>query len=331
VSHVDEASGIAERMRLSLLEPFLLDGHELFVSASIGVAVADRPDVEHLIVEADTAMYRAKDEGRGRVVAGSADVRAEVRAQLRLEADLHRALERDELRLHYQPVVDLVTGTAVGHEALLRWEHPELGLLGPDRFVRLAEDTGLIVALGGWALARACADWASSGRSGNLAVNLSARQLLDPEVVDVLVGILRRTGLAPHRLVLEVTESVLLTDVAATQVAALRALGIRVAVDDFGTGYSSLSLLRELPVDVLKVDRTFVSRMGEDRPTDAVLGAIVSLADALDLELIAEGIETEVQARALRSAGCRYGQGFLFGRPQPLTAAAAPPVGVRPG
>jgi EAL domain-containing protein (putative c-di-GMP-specific phosphodiesterase class I) len=244
--------------------------------------------------------------------------------RLQLEADLSGALERGELRLVYQPVVDLETEAVSGFEALLRWQHPSLGNITPDRFVPLAEDSGQIVAIGRWVLAEACrtaARWNESyteaGEPLTMAVNLSARQLVDPGLLADVEAVLAETGLAPTSLVLEVTETALVVDTqgAARALEALRALGIQIAIDDFGTGYSSLSYLRELPVDILKIDRSFVSCITEPTAVPAIVRGLLDLGRTLELSMVAEGVELDVQRETLRQEHCAMAQGYLFARP----------------
>jgi diguanylate cyclase (GGDEF)-like protein len=329
VANEREATRLAERLRAILTEPFNVGGSEVFLTVSVGVALTPpgEVDVEQLVADADTAMYRAKTAGRG-VSSASRGHRQAVRDRLDIEGALHHATKRDGLRLHYQPVVDMASGRTVGCEALVRWQHPTLGLVGPERFIDVAEETGLIVDIGAWVIETACKAWARSGRMlPSLSVNLSARQLSEPDLGRWLADVLRSCGMPPHVLTLEITETVLASPAVAEEADELRALGVRVAVDDFGTGYSSLASLRHLPVDVLKIDQRFVAGMGADAVDDAIVEAVVVLARTLNLELIAEGVETEAQAFALRAAGCHLAQGFLFGRPSPalpeLEVAAA--------
>jgi EAL domain-containing protein (putative c-di-GMP-specific phosphodiesterase class I) len=241
-----------------------------------------------------------------------------------LRAALPRAIEREELTLAYQPVVALATGTTEGVEALLRWRTAEGEPVSPADFIPIAEASGLIVPLGAWVLERACADIAPRGDL-TVAVNVSAVQLRTPDFVGQVAETLERSGLAPHRLVLELTESALMDDVddASEAFCALRLLGVRIAVDDFGTGFSSLSMLADLPIDILKVDRSFVAAMDASPAHALLVGGVVSLADRLGLPLVAEGVETETQLVALRDLGCAYAQGYHLGRPGPLAALAA--------
>lgn len=328
-----DAARIAERVIEALAAPFALEESEVHLSASLGIALSldAAPPPESLIRDADAAMHRAKERGRGRYEIFDQVMRGHALERLELENALHRAVERGEMRVFYQPYLALDTGRVVGVEALLRWQHPRLGLTGPETFISLAEETGLIVGLGAWVLEEACrqtVDWQRARPAGEpslrLSVNLSARQLEQPDAVEMVTGTLARTGLAPTDLCLEITEGVMVREDedARSMLEALRELGVRVAVDDFGTGYASLSSLKRLPVDVLKVDRSFVSGLEHD-PADApIVSAVLGLADALGLDAIAEGVETVSQLEALRAAGCPHVQGFLFSRP--VDAAAIP-------
>jgi diguanylate cyclase (GGDEF)-like protein/PAS domain S-box-containing protein len=315
-----DAATVAERIQRSLTQPMDLGGHELYTSASIGIALSttDVREGDDLLRDADTAMYRAKSAGRARFEVFDAAMREEVTAFIRTENDLRRALEREELRVHYQPIVDLKTGLVVAMEALLRWEHPERGLLPPQAFMAVAEETGLIVPIGQWALRRACqnaATWrANGGARPSVCVNLSARQLGSVDLLASVREALAAASLSPERLVLEVTESSLLdtSSGAVPRMEELKALGVRVHLDDFGTGYSSLSYLYRLPIDGLKIDRSFVTTMGVREDAHAIVRAIVSLAVSLRLTVVAEGIENDVHLARLRELGCDHGQGYYF-------------------
>jgi EAL domain-containing protein (putative c-di-GMP-specific phosphodiesterase class I) len=259
-------------------------------------------------------------------------MRARAVARIDIEKSLRRALLRDELRVHYQPLVDFVRSEVIGFEALLRWQHPERGLVGPDEFLGIAEETGLIVPIGAWVLHEVCAQaaaWLADAVPGatplHVAVNLSARQLAHPDLVGTVAEALATSGLPPELLVLEITESVLMTDrdLAVTILHALRSLGVKASVDDFGTGQSSLGYLKTLPVDSLKIDRSFVCGLGSDPEDAAIVSAVVHLGHALGLTVTAEGIETARQLSELRSLGCDLGQGFYFAKPQPSAIAGA--------
>ena len=328
---VDErqALEIAERLAARLREPFMLGGEEVFLSVSVGVSLANgsEDDPTALLRDADAAMYRAKELGRARCDLFDAEMRARAVARLETENDLRRAIERGELRVHYQPNVSIDGGTVVGVEALVRWEHPRRGLVSPAEFIPLAEETGQIVPLGAWVLEEACrqlAIWTARGRMSPardfaVSVNLSPHQLASRDLVDQVRRVLLRTEVDPSQLCLEITETALLHDVdgAIETLRRLRGLGVRIALDDFGTGYSALSYLHVMPVDVLKIDRSFVGRLGPDPRDRAIVEGMISLAHALDLTVVAEGVETAGQLDDLAAMGCDVAQGFYFFRPEP--------------
>jgi EAL domain-containing protein (putative c-di-GMP-specific phosphodiesterase class I) len=311
----------AERVVAALAEPFRIGGREIVLTASVGIAVGG--DAEDLLRSADVAMYRAKAGGKAQYAVYTPRMDEDLIGRLELVGELRRARLEEELILHYQPVVDLVTGAVVSVEALVRWLHPVRGLLTPGEFVPLAEESGQIVEIGRWVLAEACAQaarWrAELPGAGELSisVNVSTRQVRRAVLVEDVRAALAASGLPPEALTLELTESALarrreeLTSVLDD----LAALGVRLALDDFGTGYSSLSLLQDLPVHTLKIDRAFVRALDSGSARPGVIDAIVDLAAALGLTAIAEGIETPTQAAALRALGCRLGQGFHFARP----------------
>lgn len=325
------AAAVAERVAATLGPPVMVDDAEAYLSASIGIAVGRDPGMAPaaLLRDADAAMYGAKERGRSRYAMFDGAMRLRGAERLRAEADLRRAVERGELRVHYQPQVDLASGRPVGVEALVRWAHPERGLVPPGEFVPVAEETGLIVAIGEWVLRQACRQArAWEDRTGDhslrMAVNLSARQLADDGLRDVVAEALADSGLAPDRLCLEITESAVSEDPLAARQAliALRRLGVRLAIDDFGVGFSSLGQIRQLPaVDVLKIDRSFIGGLGRNREDAAIVASVISLADALGLTTVGEGVETSDHARELRALGCEQAQGFYFGRPAPPDAA----------
>jgi diguanylate cyclase (GGDEF)-like protein len=299
-----------------------LDGVELPLTASAGIALAAPGDLaEDVLRSADTAAHAAKSQGAGHVVVFSPSMHAEAVRRLELRTALARAVENEELELAYQPVVNLASGEATGVEALLRWRTPEGEPISPAGFIPIAEATGLIVPLGAWVLGRACADVAPL-EDLSLAVNVSAVQLRNADFADQVAAALDASGLPAERLVVELTESALMDDVDAARRAfsALRDLGVRVAIDDFGTGFSSLATLADLPVDLLKLDRSFVAAMSGSAPHAALVGGVVSLADRVGLPLVAEGVETEAQLEALRELGCAFAQGYHLGRPGPLAA-----------
>ncbi|HZP28373.1 MAG TPA: EAL domain-containing protein [Acidimicrobiia bacterium] len=326
------AIDVAERLLNAVQDPFDCEGEDHFLSASIGIALApdgdERPD--DLVRDADAAMYRAKQRGKSRWEVFDESMRAQARARHEIEDALHRALERNEFRVFYQPVVSLRDGATLGVEALLRWQHPDRGLLAPADFVPSAEETGLIVPIGAWLVGEACRQvvaWdGGAGRSEPLrvSVNLSARQLLHGDVQDLVAGALAHSGLDAGRLCVEITEGVLMEDADAGVGAAksLKALGVRLGIDDFGTGYSSLGYLRRFPVDEVKLDQTFVMRLGASAEDSAIVAAIVDLGHALGLDVVAEGVETQSQLSALRTLGADAAQGFLFAPPQPAADLA---------
>jgi diguanylate cyclase (GGDEF)-like protein/PAS domain S-box-containing protein len=315
---------LAHRITSSVSQPIALSEGEVFMTVSVGIALSggELETPETLLRNADAAMYRAKEQGRARAEVYESEVHDRAVHDLRTGNELHRALERGELRMHYQPIIGLETGTVKGFEALLRWEHPERGLVGPDEFVGLAEETGLVVPIGSWALEESCRQaraWHEAGADVTMSVNLSPRQLAEPSLPDDVGRVLRATGVRPDAIWLEITESTLMRDAEATvrALGSLRALGVHLAVDDFGTGYSSMTYLKRFPVEALKVDRSFVDGLGREPDDSAICTAVVSLAHALGLRAVAEGVETPEQLAELRTLGCELAQGYLFGKPQP--------------
>jgi diguanylate cyclase (GGDEF)-like protein len=318
-----QAIDVARRLLEVIEAPVQLRGEDQHLSASIGIAIAGPGDTpETLLRDADAAMYRAKAAGKGRWELFDEEMRSSAQLRLETENALHRALERNELRNYYQPIVELGGSTCSGAEALVRWEHPDRGLVAPDAFIDLAEETGLIVPIGAWVLEEACRqlmEWRRNGQVSDtfsMAVNLSARQLAQPDLVQSVAGALERTGAPAELICLEITESVLMAETTVDTVAALRALGVRLSIDDFGTGYSSLGYLRRFPVNFVKVDRSFVDGLGTESEDSAIVAAVVSLGHALGLSVVAEGVETERQLAELRALGCDRAQGFWFAPPQ---------------
>jgi diguanylate cyclase (GGDEF)-like protein/PAS domain S-box-containing protein len=322
----DDGLGIAQRVEQQLAAPIRLDENDIYVTASAGLATASGEiDGEALIRDADAAMYRAKDRGRARFEVFDAEMRHTAVDRLDVESALRRAIDHRELRVAYQPKIDLLTGEIVGAEALLRWEHPERGLLPPLEFLQIAEETGLIIPIGAWIFEQACRQ-AVRWRAEIpelwplfVCVNLSGRQLQHPSLVSDLRDIVDRTGADPAYIDLEITESVAMHDVQATAevFAGLKEIGFKLAIDDFGTGYSSLAYLRRFPVDFLKVDRAFVDGLEDDASDVAIVRAVVSMAHSLGLQVIAEGVETGGQLARLREMGCDMAQGFTFAKPMP--------------
>jgi diguanylate cyclase (GGDEF)-like protein/PAS domain S-box-containing protein len=322
-----EVAALSQRLLETIAAPLVVDGRELHVSASAGLVFAEGTDVtaESLLRDADVAMYRAKEHGGARYEVFDAGLRARVVRRLAIEGELRQALERDELLLHVQPVFDLHRDELAGFEALVRWEHPRRGLVAPEEFIGVAEETGLIVPIGGWVLAEATRQLAilqeAAGRPLRISVNLSARQLT-PELVGAVRQALAAAALQPHQLTLEVTETLLVEGPGAVEVlAAMRDLGVAIAIDDFGTGWSSLGSLQRYPVDVLKLDRSLVAPAAESGPAAALARAVVEMAQALGLDVIAEGMENQAQLTAMKALGCPHGQGYVLARPMPLDAA----------
>ncbi|NRR32634.1 EAL domain-containing protein [Oxalobacteraceae bacterium] len=312
-----------QRLLDQLAAPFYIDEQELFLTCSAGVAVfpADGSEPELLIERADIALHRAKEMGRNNYQFYTPAMNEQLGERVRIESALRSALEREEFVLHYQPQVDLASGRIVGMEALIRWQHPELGMVAPVRFIGLAEENGLILPIGAWVLRTACTQllaWQREGRAElRMAVNVSARQLAEPDFVQTVARVLADTGLAPHCLELELTESLLMKDIehAIHMMHELKRLGVMLAIDDFGTGYSSLAHLKRFKVDVLKIDQTFVRDLTEDPDDAAIVATIIALAANLNLDVISEGVETSEQLAFLRRHGCQQMQGYYFSRP----------------
>ena len=316
------ARQIAEAMLKELCEPVFAEKHELHLSGSIGISLypTDGEDVQTLLRAADTAMYHAKEKGRGTLEFFTPALTASVQHRTNLAALLHGAQARKELHLHYQPQVDIDTGSIFGAEALLRWHRPELGAIAPADFIPIAEDTGLIQGLGEWALRQACVQgrlWHNAGHHLRLAVNMSVRQLNDPRIVANVAQILQETGFPARSLELEITENLLMrpTDEILRVLQGFNQLGIGLTVDDFGIGYSSLSYLQRFPIQALKIDRAFVNRIGLAQQDDAIVAAIIALAQSLQLRVLAEGVETPAQLEFLRTRGCRAAQGYYYSWP----------------
>ncbi len=332
VSSEQDAIDMAERIASVFTRPFVLSGDEHFVTTSIGIALAEGGErAEDLVRDADAAMYRAKERGRARYELFDERLRGRALSRLRVESDLRRALERDELTLDYQPLVSLRDFSIIGVEALIRWEHPERGRIAPGEFIPVAEENGLIEPIGRWVLERACRQAAAWHRERpdsapiSIAVNLSAVQVASRGLTDTVAGALRASGLDPVCLALEITESVMLADADGLSdvLDGLKALGVKLVLDDFGTGYSSLSYLTRLAIDVLKVDRSFIDGLGTEPGDTAITEAIIAMSHALSLRVVGEGAETGLQVAELNRLGCDYVQGYHFSRPVSASAITA--------
>jgi diguanylate cyclase (GGDEF)-like protein len=318
------ATAMAGRIKEKLQAPFSLSGHEVFTTTSIGIALSatgyDHPEV--MLRDADTAMYRAKDQGKACYRVFDKGMHTRAVYLLQMENDLRRAIDREELRVYYQPIVSLENGQLAGFEALLRWQHPERGFISPADFIPMAEDTGLILPIGMWTLKLACQQLAKwqwqrpASRQLFMSVNLSGKQLAQRGLVDQIRETLEETHVDPRHLKLEITESAMMENAesAAQLLRRLKALGLQLSIDDFGTGYSSLGYLHRFPVDILKIDRSFIGRIGEAAENIEIVRTIISLAENMGMEVVAEGVETLAQLRQLRKLNCQLGQGYLFSR-----------------
>ncbi|MBG0777666.1 MAG: EAL domain-containing protein [Desulfovibrionaceae bacterium] len=320
-----EPQALAKRMLAAMRRPFRLQGQDYYVTASIGIAPGrvEYARADQVLRDADAALHRAKARGRSRFEVFDHAMRVRAVDTLRLASDMRRGLERREFLLHYQPIVALDTGRVRAFEALVRWQHPERGLVPPDAFIPLAEETGYILPLGEWVLREACEQMVALAPGENgplLSVNLSGKQFAQDRLYERVAEIVSATGLPPQRLKLEITESAVMEDVeqAVEQLNRLKSLKLRLAIDDFGTGYSSLAYLQRFPVDLLKIDRAFVGRMDSSEDNREIVRTVISLAHTLGMEVIAEGVETAAHMAALRELGCEYGQGYYFSRPVPM-------------
>ncbi len=324
LGNFSEAAEIAERLQLSFLTPFKLAQHELYISASIGLVPSSvgYNEAEEVLRDADIAMYRAKALGKARYAVFDTPMRERTLGLMALEADLRKAVEQGAFEVHYQPIVTAEAGRTTGFEALVRWQHPVHGPISPSEFIPLAEETGLVIQLDRWVLREACAQVAAwqklPGRAAlTLNVNLSSQQFLRTDLVAHIEAVLEQTGLGAESLRLELTESVMMSSSAAVRdnITRLKARGIQLHIDDFGTGYSSLSYLQHLPTDTLKIDRSFIDRLGASREGEELVRTIVLMAHNLGMKVVAEGVETEAQLELLTSLGCEYVQGYLLSKP----------------
>jgi diguanylate cyclase (GGDEF)-like protein len=330
ITHVDDVSKAAQRVIQALEEPFCLEEHELYITPSIGIAIynTDGEDAETLIKHADAALYQAKQMGRNNYRFFTPAMSAEAPELLALEQSLRRALEREEFLLHYQPQINIKTGKIVGMEALLRWQHPEMGLVSPKIFMPVAEESGLIVPIGEWVLRTACAQnraWQEQGLSPIcIGVNLSARQFHQPNLAEMIARVLQETGLDPQYLDLEVTETTAVQDVDFTKsvLQEMHRIGVNISMDDFGTGYSSLSHLKQFPLNTLKIDQSFVQDVTANTRDAHIVTAVITMARGLSLSVIAEGVETSAQLDFLQTHDCEHAQGYLFSRPLVVSDAA---------
>jgi predicted signal transduction protein with EAL and GGDEF domain len=325
IRNASEGIRVAERIQQNIQAPFLIDSHEVFTTASIGIAFSGSgySAAEDMLGDANTAMSRAKILGKARYEMCDPSMHATAAGRLRLETDLRRATEREEFRVHYQPIVALRDCHIIGFEALVRWQRPEFGLVMPAGFIPIAEDTGLILWIGNWVLLEACKQMCAwslqfpDAPEFTVAVNISALQFAQPDLVSQVAQALRESGLAPHSLKLELTESVTMRDEERTTriLSKLKVLGVRLCIDDFGTGYSSLSYLRRFALDILKIDRSFVSEMLNNSESQEIVKTILNLGKNLGMEVVAEGVETAEQVSLLRSLGCEFAQGYFFSKP----------------
>jgi diguanylate cyclase (GGDEF)-like protein len=329
----EQALQIANQLQSALMVPFYIDEQELYITVSIGIVLDGASYVwaDDLLKDAQIAVYHAKDLGRARYAIFKPSLRVQAVPLLQLETDLQQAVERQELRLHYQAFVSLQTGKIAGFEALVRWQHPQHGLLSPTAFIPIAEDNGRIAAVGRWTLYEACCQlrlWQQLFPSDPpllISVNLSARQLAQPDLIAQIQEVLQETGLDARSLKLEITESFELEDTEAAIVTLnqMKAIGVRIGIDDFGTGYSSLSYLHRFPADTLKIDQSFISPIGKDGGNETIVHTIITLAHNLGMNVIAEGVETDAQLAMLRRLNCEYGQGYFFSKPLEKAAVEA--------
>nr|MBA2689187.1 EAL domain-containing protein [Burkholderiales bacterium] len=325
INDAEQAATVARKLLSVLIKPVMIVGQECRVTASIGISryPLDAQDEQALMKNADIAMYLAKEEGKNNFQFYSKDIKTQSLERLTMETSLRRALERTEFFLHYQAKLDLKSGAITGVEALVRWQHPDLGLISPLQFIPLAEETGLIVPIGKWVLQTACAQNVAWQRAGLppvcMAVNLSPRQFADENLLLDLASVLEETAMRPELLELEITESMVMVNIdrAAKQLTAIKKMGVRLAIDDFGTGYSSLAQIKRFPIDTIKVDRSFIRELPQDAEDKAITEAIIAMGKSLSLTVVAEGVETEEQQSFLRDHACDEMQGYYFSKPVP--------------
>lgn len=330
INHVQDVAKVAQKILDALSEKIRLDEHEIFITASMGISLypSDGDSAETLVKNADIAMYAAKEQGRNSYQFYTPAMNTIIFERITLENSIRKALEKDEFIVYYQPRVDIKTGQTTGMEALVRWQHPDLGLVLPLKFIPLAEETGLIIPLGELVMWKACKQskmWQDSGFPPlRIGVNFSARQFQQKNMIEMFTKILTNTGLKPDRLELEITESTIMRDIghAASMLHELHDIGIKISIDDFGTGYSSLSYLKNFPIDMLKIDRSFMMGVATNHDDEAIVEAIIAMAHILKLKVIAEGVETEEQMKFLRSRNCDEAQGYLFSKPLPAEELA---------
>ncbi|MFA4134402.1 MULTISPECIES: EAL domain-containing protein [unclassified Brevibacillus] len=319
----NEATALAEQIMYQLQRPFELDGHVFNVSCSIGIALypQDGDNPEDLLKRADTALYTVKSRGKNGYDFFDPTMEAKSLERILMENEMRKAIEQEQFQIYYQPKIDIATSAMTGMEALVRWVHPELGIIPPNRFIPIAEETGMILALGEWILKQACKqnkNWHDQGYTLKVSVNLSARQIYQKDLVEMIKDILQETKLSPHWLELEITESIFVKMEEATAVLQqIRDIGIQISIDDFGTGYSSFSYIKSLPVDTIKIDASFIRDIHHNQESQAIVKAIVTIAQSLNMNVIAEGIELHDQVAALKENGCDHGQGYLFSKPLP--------------
>lgn len=323
IDGMSNASGVARKILDSMREPHKMLRHEIIITPSIGITIApdDSLNADILLKNADLAMYRAKDQGRNNYQFFTEEMNARVLDQLLMEHELRRAIGNNEMQLVFQPQMEISTGKLMGVEALVRWQHPEKGLLSPDQFIPVAEETGLVVQLGEWVLINACRQWRNIQQAGQppirLAVNLSARQFRDPDLIDMIQRALSISGFNPINLELEITETILMEylDHAIEVLQHIKSLGIAIAIDDFGTGYSSLNYLKRLPIDALKIDKSFIVEIPRNEDDMEIASAVIAMAHKLKLKVVAEGVQTEAQLTFLKNNQCDFAQGYMIGRP----------------